>query len=66
MKMPKFATRLANKILRRKCRECRFWHDYGRFSTGRCMREVFVSLNDHFAWSDACDDFEKRKGGDHA
>ena len=66
MKLPKIARCLVNRVLRRKCRECRFWHDYGRFDAGRCKREAFVSLNDHFAWSDVCEDFEKKEGGDHA
>ena len=61
MKLKKIATRVANKILRRKCKECRFWRDFKHFETGVCMRETFLALCDQYGWSPACEDFEKKE-----
>ena len=66
MTLKKIATRIANKILRRKCRDCWYWFDYRRFGEGCCHREIFVSLNEQYGWFAACERFEKKEGCDHA
>ena len=54
----KFKTRILNKLLGRKCKDCKYWLDYNHFSTGKCHRSVFVTLCDEYNWQDACEYYE--------
>ncbi len=59
----KFITRIINRLRHRKCKGCKFWHDYNHFATGRCFRTPFAPLCDVYNWEPACEYYEAKEGG---
>ena len=55
----KFVTRLLNRLLRRKCRSCMYWHSWHYAGTGMCNRTPFHPLCDEYSWEPACEYYKK-------
>ena len=53
-------TKIANKLLNRKCGSCRYWHDYNNFCEGSCGRWNFFKLSPDYSWQNACEYYEGR------
>ena len=57
----KFVTRLLNRLLRRKCRSCKYWRSFHHFETGTCCRTPFYPLCDEYSWKPACDYYDGKR-----